>query len=277
MKRDSNSPIGVFDSGVGGLTVLRALREMLPEEDFLYLGDTARVPYGPKGAETVTRYSFECAEYLIARGAKLVVGACNTASSIAGELLERELSVPFIGTVKPSVNLLARSNVRSPLWVLGTTGTIKSGAYQAHLKVVLPDLVVQCRPCPLLVPIIEEGFTSGAIVEPVLDLYLSEIRAGAAVGVLLACTHYPLLRDSILRYFTEGKYPPPQVMDCAEAVALAVKSTLVEEGLQSSRSSGTIECLLTDMTAQRIPMIAMILGDQDARLSQVSLAERTAG
>lgn len=270
----SNGPIGVFDSGIGGLSVLRALRKLLPHEDFLYLGDTARLPYGTRGDATIIKYSLECARYLVRHGAKVVVGACNTASSIAGDVLTRELSVPFIGTVEPSVGCVMAAHLTRSLWILGTEGTVRSGAYQRRLKGCVPlDFSLNAIACPLFVPLAEEGLIDGPITDAVMHLYLAPVRDARAEAVLLACTHYPILAGAIERYLG----PDTKVLDGAVAIAAQVQRVLTAQSrcqlsdCKGPTTQGSLTCLVTD-GAPRVDRLARrFLADETIRVSVVSL------
>lgn len=192
-----SAPIGVFDSGLGGLTVARALRKVLPNEDILYFGDTARVPYGVKSPETVIRFARECFTFLIRRRIKLLVVACNTASALALPVLKDSLSVPCVGVILPGVAAALRSSRSGPIGVVGTEATIGSGAYKTALEREVPGLTVIQIPCPLFVPLAEEGWTEGEIPERVARHYLTPLLAHEITTLILGCTHYPMLRDVI--------------------------------------------------------------------------------
>jgi glutamate racemase len=255
VNKDSSGPIGVFDSGIGGLSVLRALRERLPAEDFLYLGDTARLPYGTRGDETIVRYSLECATYLVNRGAKAVVAACNTASSIAGDVLQRELPVPFVGMVEPSVLMVERLPSVKSLWILGTEGTVRSGAYEKLLRDRLPfNTRIEAKACPLFVPLAEEGLSSGGICESIVSYYLSSVKEECPDALLLACTHYPMLASTISKYMGSAT----QVLDGSVAVAGEVADILEDRGLLRmalAKNNGSLTCLVTD-AAPRVHVLA---------------------
>src|SRR6185436_12307484 len=177
MRHDRHSPIGVFDSGIGGLTVLRALQERLPQESTVYLGDTARVPYGTKSADVVTRYSVKNAEALLEYGIKLLVVACNTASSVAIPQLRKQLSIPVLGVIEPGAREAAAATKTGHIAVIGTEGTIKSGAYQRALEAERPGVKVQSLACPLFVPLAEEGWVEGEVPSAVARTYLAGLRA----------------------------------------------------------------------------------------------------
>jgi glutamate racemase len=269
-----SAPIGVFDSGIGGLSVLKALRDRLPNEQFIYLGDTARLPYGTRGDDTIIRYSDECARFLIRRGAKMIVGACNTASSIAGDFLAEHLPVPFIGTVKPSINCVLKAAVSRSLWILGTEGTVRSGSYQKRLRSYLPsNCRIEALACPLFVPLAEEGLTDGTVCEAVIDLYLAPVRAASPEAVLLACTHYPLLAGAISSYLG----PKTVVLDGSVAVAEAVEESLrlrneLVNGFNSNdHHRGGVTCLVTDGAPRVNHLAERFLGESNLQVSVVSI------
>ena len=215
--------IGIFDSGVGGLTVQRALLEALPGADTIYLGDTARLPYGTKSAATVTQYSLRSARVLEARGIDLLVVACNTASAVALPALREALSVPVLGVVEPGARAAVRATVSGRIGVIGTAGTIGSGAYTAALFALRPYAVVVARACPLFVPLAEEGWTDPAdeVVRGVAARYLAPLQAERIDTLVLGCTHYPLLRAAIA-----AQLPGVTLVDSAETVAAEVKALL---------------------------------------------------
>ncbi|MGH8177395.1 MAG: glutamate racemase, partial [Steroidobacter sp.] len=193
-------PIGVFDSGVGGLTVLRALRETLPQERFVYLGDTARLPYGAKSRESVLRYSVQAAEFLVNLGVKYLVIACNTASSAAVEVLRERLApTPVIGVLEPGAEAGCAASRTGHIAVLATEGTVQGGAYQRAIARLRPDAIVLARACSVFVALAEEGWTEGAIAEAVAHRYLDDLlQENPRIDtVLLGCTHFPLLIDAL--------------------------------------------------------------------------------
>jgi len=193
----SASPLGVFDSGLGGLTVVRALRARCPEEDIVYLGDTARVPYGSRSPETVIRYALGCARVLTARGVKAIIVACNTVSAVALDMLRVELDLPVLGVILPGARAAVAASGGGLVGVLGTTGTIASGAYPRAVASFSTRTEVVGQAAPLLVPLAEEGWTEGEVPRLVARRYLEPLIAAGARCVLLGCTHYPLLRATI--------------------------------------------------------------------------------
>jgi glutamate racemase len=188
-----NRPIGVFDSGIGGLTVVRELLHRLPGESIAYFGDTARVPYGSKSPATVARYSEEAAAFLLSRDVKMIVVACNTATAHAAERLERKLPVPVIGVIEPGARAAVQATSSGRVGVIGTAGTIASGAYDLAVRRRLPDARVYAQPCPLFVPLVEEGWYSHSVSRNVAEEYLRPLHEMDVDVLILGCTHYPLL------------------------------------------------------------------------------------
>jgi glutamate racemase len=216
-------PIGVFDSGVGGLTVQRAVLEAVPAAATVYLGDTARLPYGTKSPETVTQYSLRSARFLARHGIDLLVVACNTASAVALPALRAELSVPVLGVVEPGARVAALASRTGRIGVIGTPGTIASGAYQAAIRRERPDATVVAKACPLFVPLAEEGWTdpSDEVVRGVVRRYLAPVREAGVDTLVLGCTHYPLLEGAIA-----AELPGVALVDSARAIATQVRERL---------------------------------------------------
>jgi len=215
-------PIGVFDSGVGGLTVFQALQRALPGESLVYLGDTARVPYGTKSAETVVRYSLEAAQFMLRKGVKLVVVACNTASSVAIDAVARAAGLPVLGVIRPGADRAAELSRSGAIGVIGTRATVGSGAYERAIHERRPDARVLSRACPLFVPLAEEGWTDNEIAEQVARTYLEPFREAGVDALVLGCTHYPLLREVIGRVMGPGV----QLVDSAESTAAEARRLL---------------------------------------------------
>ncbi|MBI5419594.1 MAG: glutamate racemase [Deltaproteobacteria bacterium] len=236
-------PIGVFDSGVGGLTVLRELVRALPKEIFLYLGDTARVPYGTKSRETITRYSIEIANYLITRhDIKMLVVACNTASSLALPVLRKIYKIPVVGMVDPCVRRVAALPRREAIGVIGTTGTIRSGAYEQALRQAVPQARVHCQPAPLLVSLAEEGWTESPVARAVIAEYLSPFRVHPQDALILGCTHYPVLKKPIGEFLGEKTV----LIDSGEESTRVVDILLSESGMKRIGGKPEIRFMVTD-------------------------------
>src|SRR5216110_461023 len=195
----NRQPIGVFDSGIGGLTVVKALRDRLQNETIVYLGDTARVPYGPKSPETVQRYALELAHMLMRKNAKALVVACNTVSSVALPLLAKKFPVPVLGVIEPGARAALQATRNRHIGVIGTRATIRSGAYEKALRATDNNVRVSSRACPLLVPLIEEGLLNDDVTDQVIARYLRPLLADGIDTLVLGCTHYPLLTDAIVR------------------------------------------------------------------------------
>jgi glutamate racemase len=236
-------PIGVFDSGIGGLTVVKALRDLLPNEKIFYLGDTARVPYGGKSASTVERYSLEIADILIEENAKIVVVACNTASSVALGKLEERLPVPVTGVIRPGARAAIAATQNDRIGVIGTRATIKSGAYERELRTLDADVQISSRACPLLVPLIEEGWLEDQLTDRVIARYLEPLVHEGIDTLVLGCTHYPLLIEAISRAVGDAV----TLVDSAHNCAATVQELLDQKGLRApSRNSAGLEVALTD-------------------------------
>jgi glutamate racemase len=252
-------PIGVFDSGLGGLTVVRALRERLPEETLIYFGDTARVPYGPKSAEAVTRFTREILHFLLHFEPKLIVVACNTASAVAVPQLVDEFEVPMIGTVEPGAAAAAQASAAGGLVaILATEATIASNQYRNAINRHNPRVPVVQKACPLFVPLVEEGREER---DPVVRLavadYLEPIRRLRPSAVVLGCTHYPMLRGAIAEFFGAEV----ALVDTSEATAAAVTESLrASDSLSAGRGHGRLFCYVSDNTQRFQSLSARFLG-----------------
>jgi glutamate racemase len=225
-------PIGVFDSGIGGLTVLKELTALLPGEDFIYLGDTARLPYGTKSNEVIVRYSRENTEFLLAKGIKLLVVACNTSSAVALDEIAGHTMVPVIGVIEPGARAAVKASRTGKIGVIGTEATIGSGAYTRAIQNLRPRAEIYTRACPLLVPLVEEGWTDNEIAERTVGYYLESLRASGIDTLLLGCTHYPLLRGVFERVLGARV----KIVDSAIATAAAVREKLA--ALKLARRGG---------------------------------------
>jgi glutamate racemase len=252
-------PVGVFDSGVGGLTVLRELRRVLPAEDFVYLGDTARLPYGTKSSGTVVRYSLQCAEALVARGIRCLVVACNTASASAlSALRERYPDLPVIGVIEPGAAAAVAASRSQHIAVIATEGTIAGGAYQTAIRNLNPSARVTAGACSLFVAMAEEGWTQGPIAEAVAHRYLDPIFLGSDPPdtLVLGCTHFPVLTAAIAAVLPPGAV---RIVDSAATTAAAVLRQLPQQengraalaaGDVAPRHRGTVTWLATDGAAR---------------------------
>lgn len=259
--------IGVFDSGVGGLTVLGALHERLPAESTVYLGDTARVPYGTKSSDVVVRYSRNNARFLLGHDLQLLVIACNTATAHALATLQQELPVPVIGVVEPGARAAAALTRSKRIGVIGTAGTIASGAYQRALAAAIPGAEVIARACPLLVPLAEEGWLDGEVPRLVIERYLGDLR-GTVDTLVLGCTHYPLLKAAI----ADVLGPSVALVDSAEATAAAVHDVLRGSGaLSAAGATGERSYFVTDVPARFPEIAARFLGHPPEHVAQVDV------
>jgi glutamate racemase len=239
----SADPIGVFDSGIGGLTVVAALRRLLPGESIIYVGDTARVPYGGKSRTTIERYSTEISGLLLADRAKIIVVACNTASALAVPRLNQLFKTPVQGVIDPGAAAAVHSSRNGRIGVIGTRATIASGAYERAIHAIDPKVKVVSRACPLLVPLIEEGMFEDPITDQALRRYLDDMIAEGIDALVLGCTHYPLLRHAIGRVAGDSV----ALVDSAQNCALAVQELLAVNGLVApSRQVGSLRVGLTD-------------------------------
>ena len=249
------NPIGVFDSGVGGLTVVAALKHRLPAESILYLGDTARLPYGTKSADTVLHYTRRNLDFLVDRGVKAAVVACNTASALALPRIEEP--VPLWGVIEPGARAAARLS-GGRVGVLATESTVASGAYERALHAERPDLKVASLACPLFVPLVEEGWENDPITRQIAARYLEPLLAGGIDTLILGCTHYPLLAP-VLRDLAGDDV---RLVSSAEAAAREVATALAEGGLAESEGDvGSIRLCMTDDAVRFERMARRILGD----------------
>jgi glutamate racemase len=268
---DRNAPLGVFDSGLGGLTVVRALRAALPSEDIIYLGDTARVPYGTKGPATVTRYALGCAGHLVRRGVKAIVIACNTVSAVAPERLRVDLDLPVLGVIEPGARAAAAATKRFKVGVLATAGTIASGAYPRALAACSTRIEAYGQAAPLLVPLAEEGWTEGEVPTLAVRRYLEPLaRAGVDV-IILGCTHYPLLVD-VIRREAKAMIGDVTILDSATVVAQEIAAFLRERDLvRTAPDLGTTRLFVTDIPKAFEETATRFLGAQAFPAEQVDL------
>ncbi len=225
--RHDPRPLGVFDSGIGGLTVVRELLRQVPDEELLYFGDVARLPYGNKSPATVTRFSREIAAFLLARDVKALVVACNTASALALPALERELAVPVIGVIDSGARAAVERTKSGRVGVIATASTVRSGAYAAAVRALRPDVEVVERACPLFVPLVEEGWIDHAVTRQVAHEYLAPLEDHRLDTLVLGCTHYPLLESVLHAEMGDGV----TLIDSGRETAAAVRALLVERGM----------------------------------------------
>jgi glutamate racemase len=265
--------IGIFDSGVGGLTVLREIIKTIPQEDTVYFGDTARFPYGTKSPETVTRYSLEIASFLIRQDIKLLVVACNTASAVSLETLQQQLSVPVVGVIEPGA-LRAVSATRSgKVGVIATDRTIRSSAYTKAIKRLNPQVEVTTRSCPLFVPLAEEGWIDNEVARLTAQTYLKGLRDEGVDTLVLGCTHYPILKGVISEVMGDGV----TLVDSAEETARAVAEILRKnELLRPATEKGNHHYFVTDVPAGFLRVGNHLFGGHLGDVYQVSMEDETA-
>jgi glutamate racemase len=264
----NNNPIGVFDSGIGGLTVVRALMRQLPHESIVYFGDTARVPYGPKSADTVRRYSREITAWLIGQSVKAIVVACNTATAHALPMLQSELSVPVVGVIDPGAKAAVTAAADGAIGVIATTGTIASGAYERAIRGIAPETVVVSQACPLFVPLAEEGWTDHPAARLIASEYLAPLAAANVRATVLGCTHYPLLRSLIQGVLGPGV----QLVDSAEATAMETARVLNERRVAAEhRANAAHRFVASDAPDQFLRLGQRFLGAAIERVETVTL------
>lgn len=234
--KGNSAPVGVFDSGIGGLTVVREIERQLPHERIIYFGDTARVPYGPKSPETVQRYSREISDWLVGEGVKAIVVACNTATAHALPMLRDYLAMPVVGVVEPGARAAMRLTRSKVVGVIGTAGTIASGAYERAIHAIEPNARVVARACPLFVPLVEEGWTDREATRLIAREYLEPLAEAQVDTIVLGCTHYPLLAPML----SELTQPGVRLIDSAAETAAEARRTLIEHNLVAPRLKGTL-------------------------------------
>jgi glutamate racemase len=280
---DAVAPLGVFDSGLGGLTVVRALRARLPTEPIVYLGDTARVPYGTRSAETVVRYARGCARLLIERRVKALIVACNTVSAVALDILRAELDLPVLGVIEPGARaaLQALDALETPaggapkIGVLGTAGTVASGAYPRAVAQLSTRLEVVANAAPLLVPLVEEGWLEGDVPRLAVERYVEPLISAGARVIVLGCTHYPLLKRTVFETARKLAGVEVPIVDSAEATAEAVADFIAEERIVRNdcklESGRELELLVTDLPATFAKAAERFLGTSAVHVTQVDL------
>lgn len=263
----SSRPIGIFDSGIGGLTVFSAVKKQLPNESLVYLGDTARVPYGTKSAETVIRYSRENAGFLEEKGVKAIVVACNTASAVALDDLRQRCGVPVLGVVEPGVRAALAASPAKRIGVVGTRATIASDAYGSLLRELHPGAHIVSVACPLFVPLVEEGWLAGEIVEEIIKRYCAELEYARIDTLILGCTHYPLLKDAIAKVIGTDA----TLVDSGEAAAAALRHLVDNEGIASTGDVVADRLFVTDVPGQFESVARRFLGGMMPEVEQVGL------
>ncbi|NLC70770.1 MAG: glutamate racemase [Desulfuromonadaceae bacterium] len=262
----SQRAIGIFDSGVGGLTVYKEIVR-LPGEELIYLGDTARVPYGNKGADTVVRYALEAANFLLSKQVKLLVVACNTASAVALPFLEERFRVPVIGVIEPGARKAASVTRNGRVGVIGTAATIGSGAYTRAIRACRSDIEIFTQPCPLFVPLVEEGWADHPVARLVAEEYLRPLTERGIDTLVLGCTHYPMLKKVLREVLGEGV----QLVDSGAETALTVTTILRQMGLFHLSPPGPPRFFVTDSPVQFERVGGAFLGDRLTNVQRVEL------
>lgn len=266
--------IGIFDSGVGGLTVLNEIVKALPHEDTAYLGDTARIPYGTKSPETVTRYAQQITSFLVRREIKLLVVACNTASAVSLEVLKSKFPIPIVGVIEPGARRAAAATKNGRVGVIGTEGTIRSNAYVRAIKMINPAIEVVSRACPLFVPLAEEGWVDNEVARLAAWMYLHELREEGVDTLVLGCTHYPLLKGIISEVMGDGVV----LVDSGEETARTIVGLLRVRGmLRFSSEKGSHHYFVTDVPTGFIKVANRFLVERLENVYQVSVEDDTKG
>ncbi len=267
--RIQNSPIGVFDSGLGGLSVVRELFRQLPNEQILYFGDTARFPYGTRSAERVTEMALQDARFLVGLGVKMILVACNTASSVAMDRLEKEIPVPIIGVVEPGAKAAAKITRNGKVGIIGTRATIASKSYQKAIELKNASIESFSAACPLFVSLAEEGWTTGEIPEMIAEKYLAEIRESGVDTLILGCTHYPMLRGTIAKIMGNGV----ELVDSAESTVEEVKAFLIEKNLRSQIPQPSHKFMVSDAPERFCQIGGMFVGKDILSADKVTLED----
>ena len=263
-----NRPIGIFDSGLGGLTVVNAIKQRNPSENIIYVGDTARVPYGNKSAPLIIKYSSQITNFLLENNAKLIIVACNTASALAIPTLQNEFNIPIVGVISPGANAAAEVTKNNKIGVIGTLATINSNAYKKELIKINPKIKIISRACPLFVPLVEEGLLEGPIVSAIIKHYINDINLSEIDTLILGCTHYPLLRSVI-----EVHINNLELIDSAESVAKETHLILKDNLLINEDSiQGRQNFYVTDSPANFANIAKRFLGYpiQDVKTAPIS-------
>jgi glutamate racemase len=278
LERDARAPLGVFDSGLGGLTVVRALLDRLPDERIVYLGDTARVPYGTRSPETILRYARACARSLLRRDVKALVVACNTVSANSLEFLRAELDLPVLGVIEPGARSAVRAAESAPsgtgrIGVIGTASTVASGAYPRAVSQISTRFEVLANAAPLLVPLVEEGWLEGSVPALAVERYLEPLILERVSVVLLGCTHYPLLKPVISEVAERLAGHAIPVVDSAEATADAVRDWIAEERIRPADTTpeDRLSILVTDRPTSFAAVASRFLGAEAGRIEQIDL------
>ena len=264
----NKNPIGIFDSGLGGLTVVKAIRKLMPNESITYFGDTARVPYGNKSSGLIQSYSLQIADFLINHDSKIIIVACNTATALALKVLQDKLTMPVVGVVKPGVEAALKITKNNKIGVIGTLSTIGSDVYKKELEHANGTVKVTSRACPLFVPLAEEGWIDNHATKLIAEEYLKELRQANVDTLILGCTHYPLLTDVIQAVMTDRT----KLVDSAYAMAVNASDLLVKHNLSSERNnSGNLKLFVSDFPARFETVAKRFLGEEIANVEKIQI------
>jgi glutamate racemase len=268
---NATKPIGVFDSGIGGLTVVQALLRRLPQENIVYFGDTARVPYGPKSAQVVREYAEEDTEFLLSKNVKMIVVACNTVSAVALDVVQKRAKIPVVGVIVPGAKSAAAASKKKRIGVIGTIGTISSNAYANAIRQIDETVSVFSRPCPLFVPLVEEGWVNHKATEMIAKEYLFPFTQEKIDTLVLGCTHYPLLKNVISNALKGGV----MLIDSGEAAALEVESALNEYRLKNeNKEKPNLQFFVSDIPAKFTEIGERFLGEKMGIVKKVGVGRQ---
>lgn len=270
MTPSTKAPIGIFDSGIGGLTVVKSVMEQLPNENIIYFGDTARVPYGIKSMETVKNYALQITHFLLSKNVKMIVIACNTvAASAAKEIKLLCGKVPVFGVIEAGSKMAVEAQgSHNLIGVIGTLATINSGAYEKTIKKLKPDAAVFSKPCPMLVPLAEEGWVDNEVAKKTVEIYLKDFNEKNIDSLILGCTHYPLFRDTIAGTLKDKSV---EIIDSADSIASITKTYLSEHKLLNSGKEASFDCYVTDKPQRFQTLAERFLGKSINRVEVVSM------
>ena len=268
-QKASSSPIGIFDSGIGGLTVYSALREYLPKESFVYLGDTARLPYGTKSENAVVNFSIQNTEFLLKFNIKALVVACNTASSIALEALRRKFPLlPILGVIEPGARLAVELTRDGKIGIIGTEATIRSSKYEKIIKKLAPEVKIYKKACPLFVPLVEEGWIEHEVTYRVAEEYLQSLKKEGVDTLILGCTHYPVLKKVIAEVMGDGV----RLVESGRAIAPVLKRKLVELDLLAEEKRGEDRFFVTDFPEKFSRVATIFLGKGINKIEKINVS-----
>lgn len=263
----NKNPIGVFDSGIGGLTVVKEIRKILPQENIVYLGDTARLPYGTKSTDSIIQFSLENSQFLLSRGAKYLVIACYSSTSVAIDIVRKHVSVPVIGVIRPGVKKALEVTKTGKIGVIGTTLTIHSGAYEKAFREIDDRCEVVGRSCPLFVSLVEEGWLEHPATQLIAETYLKLLKDDGIDTLLLGCTHFPMLMPVLKKVMGDINY-----VDASREVGETLAQDLEKMGLQHPGEDGTLAIYLTDLSVNFKEIGERFLGEAMGDVSRVSLS-----